>query len=133
MFELTPDKLLRLAGDAEIPPFDCGDSDLNDFLVSDAKHYLAELLAVTYLVIDGGKVAAFFSLSNDRLTCAPDDSGAKRIWNRLQRKIPNIKRRRSYPAVKIGRLGVIALRMLRLSGADHDLRERDKVTSAYVR
>ncbi len=108
MFELTPDKLLRLAADTNIPSFDCGDSDLNDFLASDAKGYLAELLAVTYLVMDGGKVAAFFSLSNDKLTCAPADSARKRIWNRLQRKIPNVKRRRSYPAVKIGRLGVCA-------------------------
>lgn len=108
MFEFTPDKLLRLALDTDIPPFDCGDPDLNDFLATDAKHYTSELLAVTYLVMEGGDVAAFFSLSNDKLTCAPDDTEAKGIWNRLQRKIPNVKRRRSYPAVKIGRLGVCA-------------------------
>ena len=96
MFELTPDKLLRLVSDTDIPPFDCGDADLNDFLATDAKHYLTELLAVTYLVMEAGKVAAFFSLSNDKLTCAPEDTTARNIWNRLQRKIPNIKRRRSY-------------------------------------
>ena len=28
------------------------------------------------------------------------------IWNRLSRKIPNAKRRSSYPAIKIGRLAV---------------------------
>ena len=58
--------------------------------------------------MDEKRVAAFFSLSNDKLTCAPDEDGTKMTWNRLQRDIPNRKRRRSYPAVKIGRLGVCA-------------------------
>jgi hypothetical protein len=80
--------------------------DLNEFLTVDAQQYLAQLLTVTYLVMDCDRLAAFFSLSNDKLTCAPDDTGAKKVWNRIQRRIPNIKRRRSYPAVKIGRLGV---------------------------
>jgi GNAT superfamily N-acetyltransferase len=106
MFELTPDKLVRLRADTEIAEFDCGDDDLNEFLAVDAQQYLAQLLTVTYLVMDCDKLAAFFSLSNDKLTCAPDDTGAKKVWNRIQRRIPNIKRRRSYPAVKIGRLGV---------------------------
>ena len=29
MFELTPDKLLHLVSDTDIPPFDCGAADLN--------------------------------------------------------------------------------------------------------
>lgn len=106
MFTLTPASLLRLHADTAITDFDCGDADLNEFLCVDAKHYMTQLMAVTYLVVDTGKAAAFFSLSNDKLTCIPDDSAARRAWNRIQRKIPNIKRRRSYPAVKIGRLGV---------------------------
>jgi hypothetical protein len=108
MFTLTPDKLVRMASDVEIGDFDCGDADLNEFLLEDAKTYLAELLAVTYLVMDAKRAAAFFSLSNDKLTCVPDEDGTKTTWNRLQRSIPNRKRRRSYPAVKIGRLGVCA-------------------------
>lgn len=105
MSPLTQDRVYCLQSDLTLPPFDCGDDDLNEFLLEDAKRYQAELLAVTYLVMEEDDVAAFFSLSNDKLTCAPD-SLAKRIWNRLQRKIPNSKRRRNYPAVKIGRLGV---------------------------
>jgi hypothetical protein len=31
-----------------IKPFNCGDLDLNDFLLSDANNYHKQLLAVTY-------------------------------------------------------------------------------------
>ena len=96
MFTLTPDKLVRMAPDREIEEFDCGDADLNEFLREDAKTYLAELLAVTYLVMSEKRVVGFYSLSNDKLTCAPDEDGTKTTWNRLQRGIPNKKRRRSY-------------------------------------
>ncbi len=106
MSPLTRDRLACLESGTNLPLFDCGDEDLNEFLLDDAKSYLEQLLAVTYLVMEGDALAAFFSLSNDKLTCVPDDSVAKRIWNRMQRHIPNIKRRRNYPAVKIGRLGV---------------------------
>lgn len=108
MLTLTPDKLVRLSPDLKIGDFDCGDADLNEFLRDDAVTYLTELLSVTYLVMDEKRVAGFFSLSNDKLTCAPDEDGTKATWNRLQRTIPNKKRRKSYPAVKVGRLGVYA-------------------------
>jgi GNAT superfamily N-acetyltransferase len=108
MLTLTPDKLVRLSPDLKIGDFDCGDADLNEFLGDDAKTYLTELLSVTYLVMDEKRIAGFFSLSNDKLTCAPDEDGTKATWNRLQRAIPNKKRRKSYPAVKVGRLGVCA-------------------------
>jgi len=106
MSPLTHDRVVCLEPETPLPAFDCGDPDLNEFLKDDAKRYQAELLAVTYLVMEADQIAAFFSLSNDKLTCAPEDSTARRIWNRIQRKIPNCKRRQSYPAVKIGRLGV---------------------------
>jgi len=108
MLTLTPDKLVRLNPDVKIADFDCGDADLNEFLRDDAATYLTELLSVTYLVMDKQRIAGFFSLSNDKLTCAPDEDGRKATWNRLQRAIPNKKRRKSYPAVKVGRLGVCA-------------------------
>jgi ribosomal protein S18 acetylase RimI-like enzyme len=106
-FTLAPANLRRLTAAGSALVFDCGDADLNDFLINDARHYTGELLTVTYLVVDGKEIAAFFSLSNDTLTCDPNpDHGTKTIWNRLSRKIPNEKRRTSYPAVKLGRLGV---------------------------
>lgn len=103
---LSPDSLIRLSPDMNLAGFDCGDPDLNEFLLLDAKEYMAELLAVTYIVKDDRRFAAFFSLANDKLTCAPDSPEGRTGWNRLSRELPNKKRRKTYPAVKLGRLGV---------------------------
>ncbi|MDR2683966.1 MAG: GNAT family N-acetyltransferase [Prevotellaceae bacterium] len=99
-FECT---FVRLTYETEIKPFDCGDNDLNDFLNKDAKNYLKTLLAVTYLIETDTETIAYFSLSNDRITRY--DVG-KSEWNKLNRSISNEKRKRSYPAVKVGRLAV---------------------------
>lgn len=89
----------------EIKSFDCGDADLNDFLVNDAKDYLKAMMALTYLLEDNSanKTVAFYSLLNDKIVFDPEE---KRFWNRLNRRIVNSKRRKEYPAVKIGRLAV---------------------------
>ncbi len=62
-------------------------------------------MAVTYLLehMEQNKTAAYFSLLADKITFSSDNKG---IWNKLNRAIPNAKRRKSYPAVKIGRLAV---------------------------
>ncbi|MBN2035650.1 MAG: GNAT family N-acetyltransferase [Chitinispirillaceae bacterium] len=98
-------KLLRLTLDTKIKPFDCGDSDLNGFLFDDAHDYLKELFAVTYLWEYGDDTVAFFSVSNDRIVFN-EKTISKTEWNRFERKIPNLKRGKDNPAVKIGRLGV---------------------------
>lgn len=92
-------------------PFDCADADLNGFLVEtspglpNATFFTRELLAVTYVLEDkdSGNIVAYFSLLNDKVD---KDFVNPSIWNRLSRKIPNAKRRSSYPALKIGRLAV---------------------------
>jgi GNAT superfamily N-acetyltransferase len=61
------------------------------------------LLAVTYLLQVEDEIVAYFSLSNDSLIKNDDE---KPVWNKINRAIPNEKRRRTYPAVKIGRLAV---------------------------
>lgn len=95
----------QLKTDTDIKPFKCADNDLNEFLFGDAKHFQKELMAVTYLLeyMELNKTVAYFSLLADKITFNPDEKG---IWNKLNRNIPNSKRRRSYPAVKIGRLAV---------------------------
>ena len=92
-------------------PFDCGNSDLNDFWVEssaktpNASLFQKEHLSVTYLVEDvqSGVVMAYFSLLNDKIERAVSDP---KVWNKLSRHIPNPKRRSSYPALKVGRLAV---------------------------
>ena len=52
---------------------------------------------------DANNTIAYFSLSNDTIDRTFVD---KATWNRLSRDIPNLKRRSTRPAVKLGRLGV---------------------------
>jgi GNAT superfamily N-acetyltransferase len=96
-------KLARLVQDSNIKYFECADKDLNDFLLNDAKNYLNSMLAVTYVIQNDEETIAYFSLSNDNLSKNDEESS---VWNKLNRKIPNEKRRHTYPAVKIGRLAV---------------------------
>ena len=98
-------EIVKLTTETPLLPFHCTDDDLNHFLTDDAKNYLNDYMAVTYLLIDKDKqqIAAYFSLLNDKVAYDPQ---AKGIWNRINRHIHNNKRRRSYPSVKIGRLAV---------------------------
>ena len=95
----------QLKTESDIKPFKCKDSDLNEFLFDDAKFFQEELMAVTYLLesMELNKTVAYYSLLADKIIFNPED---KTVWNKLNRLIPNNKRRRSYPAVKIGRLAV---------------------------
>ncbi len=52
---------------------------------------------------DSGEIVTAFSYSN---YCINSQHLPGNVRNRLQRKIPNLKRMRSYPALLIGRLGV---------------------------
>ena len=101
-------KLIRLSLDFTIKPFDCGDSDLNEFLAKDSKKFIENLLAVTYIIEDTENTIAFFSLLNDKISIL--DTETKTQWRKLVKdKLPYGKRYNSYPAMKIGRLGVSIL------------------------
>lgn len=96
----------RLTEGEKVESFDCGDADLNDFILNTAPLYRDELLAVTYVMEDEkGKVLAYFSLSNDKVSMSEFES--KTEFNRFRKHLfVNSKRLKSYPAVKIGRLAV---------------------------
>lgn len=72
-------RIRKLNEDESIGLFDCGDEDLNDFILNDAIVYRIALLAVTYVLEDktSGEIAAYFSLANDRVGLAdfPDKYG----------------------------------------------------------
>jgi GNAT superfamily N-acetyltransferase len=105
MMHLSDFEFVQLTQDMPLLPFVSEDEDLNSFLMEDAKNYSADLMAVTYLFIDKEKqqTVAYFSLLNDKVAYDPREKG---IWNRINRLIPNSKRRRSYPSAKIARLAV---------------------------
>jgi len=94
----------RLSPDSKLKSFSCGDSDLDEFFLNDCRSYMRQLLAVTYTFESKNETAAFFSVLNDKII--NKDSRGKTITNKIIRKIPNKKRRPTYPAVKIGRLAV---------------------------
>jgi len=77
--------------------FDCGDLDLNEFIREDALKYFKGKLAVTYAVFSGRDLVGFFCLNNDSIRLNPED---KKRLDRIG------KSQKTYPAIKIGRLGV---------------------------
>lgn len=98
-------EFLPLKAETDIKPFKCKDNDLNEFLFDDSRKYPTDLMAVTYLLEDLSykRTVAYFSLLNDKITFDPEQ---RSIWNKLSRRIANAKRRKHYPAVKIGRLAI---------------------------
>lgn len=87
-------------------PFSCGDEDLDDFFHNDVFLYEGELLGKTYCWIsreNQREIVAIATLSYDGIKTYMLDKPSKNV---LQRRIPQQKRHRSYPAVLIGRLGV---------------------------
>lgn len=97
----------RLKRRESIESFDCGDADLNDFILKESPLYRQALLAVSYIVENKQNltVSAYFSLANDKV--ALNDFESKTEFNRFRKhRFVNEKRLKSYPAVKICRLGV---------------------------
>lgn len=99
-------RVRRLEKGEIVKSFDCGDADLNDFILNAAPLYLDELLAVSYIMEDeDGNVLAYFSLANDKV--ALSDFESKTEFNRFRKhRFANEKRLKSYPAVKICRFAV---------------------------
>lgn len=96
----------RLKMKESVKSFDCGDTDLNDFILNESLLYRKALLAVSYVVEDkkdNNRVAAYFSLANDRISLT--DFKDKTEFNHFRKhRFVNEKRLRSYPAAKICRL-----------------------------
>lgn len=102
----------------EVVSFDCGDDDLNEFFRIDAYDHQAQLLTTTYYfqpteVTEKNLFfpVAFVSLLNDIIAVTSDErKGTKKHFYKCLKKkegIPHPKRNYpSFPAVKIGRLGV---------------------------
>lgn len=93
MVSLDCSKLEIIKADKEILSsieFDCGDEDLNEFLLKDSIINIENSLSKIYLCLYEGIVVAFFSLSADSI----------KINNQLEINYP------MYPAIKIGRLAV---------------------------
>lgn len=100
-------RIYKLGENESVPSFDCGDEDLNDFILHEAIAYRKALLAVSYAVIneDTKQVVAYFSLANDRVSLSDFESKTK-FKKFRQKRFVQEKQLRSYPAAKLCRLGV---------------------------
>jgi GNAT superfamily N-acetyltransferase len=96
----------RMTVDYVLKPFDCGDPDINEFLNKDARLYLQQHLAVTYVIENDEDTIAYFSVQNDKISL--NDFPSKSQFRKARKQVPHSKSYESYPAVKIGRLGVSA-------------------------
>ncbi|UBD75981.1 GNAT family N-acetyltransferase [Parabacteroides goldsteinii] len=95
----------RLEEGEMIKSFDCGDADLNDFILREAPFYQEALLTTTYVARVNNDILAYFSLANDRVSLGDFDS--KTEFNRFRKhRFVNEKRLKSYPVVKICRFAV---------------------------
>lgn len=99
------ERLIRLTPDHEIKTFDCRDGDLNDFFLNNSKNYLKDLITVTYIIENDQHTIGFFSILNDKISA--DELRSRTSWDIfMSDNFPPGKRLKSYPAVKIGRLGI---------------------------
>ena len=91
-----PHKLLTetLSAKTNLKDFDCGDSDLNDFIKNDAIKYQLKYLANTTCVFFDNKLVGFYSLASDALNL--ESSEKDTIGKNL----------RTYPAIKLVRMAL---------------------------
>ena len=97
---------LRRLGETDIVShFDCGDEDLNDFILTDAPLYFKVRLATSYVLENkvSGEVYGYFSLAHDRISLT--DFPSNSAYNRFRKQFfAQGKMFKSYPALKICRL-----------------------------
>lgn len=98
-------KSIELTKENDIKPFDCGDADLNGFLVDDAIAFHGKHIGKTFIIVNDEEteILAYFCLLNDKITKLEASNSA---WKKIKKLFPHDKHFNSYPAVKIGRLAV---------------------------
>lgn len=97
-----------LSPDIDCSSFDCNDEGINVFIHSEAVDYQSHNLGKSYgFKTDKGEVIAYFTIFND---CIRDLGDTKKKMEKFGKSVglPHPKRLvvKSYPAIKIGRLGI---------------------------
>lgn len=82
-------KLVRLSAETDLSGFDCGDEDLNDFLVEDAKGFLDKRIATSFILEDDGRIVAYFCLLNDKISRQEVTNSQ---WKKIKDSFPDRKR-----------------------------------------
>ena len=97
--ELTEEVLQQCKG------FTCKDEDITEFFTQDYADYAYQLLGKSYCFVkpETSEIVCAFTVANSSVKV---DSLPSNLRNKLNRKIPNAKRRPQYPAVLVGQLAV---------------------------
>ena len=97
--ELTEEVLQQCKG------FTCKEEDITEFFTQDYADYAYQLLGKSYCFVkpDTSEIVCAFTVANSSVKV---DSLPSNLRNKLNRKIPNAKRRPQYPAVLVGQLAV---------------------------
>ena len=97
--ELTEKVLQQCKG------FTCKDEDITEFFTQDYADYAYQLLGKSYCFVkpETSEIVCAFTVANSSVKV---DSLPSNLRNKLNRKIPNAKRRPQYPAVLVGQLAV---------------------------
>ena len=97
--ELTEEVLQQCKG------FTCKDEDITESFTQDYADYAYQLLGKSYCFVkpDTSEIVCAFTVANSSVKV---DSLPSNLRNKLNRKIPNAKRRPQYPAVLVGQLAV---------------------------
>lgn len=95
--------LHRLTSSFDLTHFDCGDNDLNEFLIEDALKFSDKMIASTFILEHEGAIIAYFCLLNDKIS---QQEVTNSQWKKIKRGFPSGKHFSSYPAIKIGRFAV---------------------------
>ena len=79
-------QLRRLGENDKVVQFDCGDADLNDFIITDAPLYYKVRLATSYILedVENGNVIGYFSLAHDRISLT--DFPSNSAYNRFRKQ-----------------------------------------------
>ena len=97
--ELTEEVLQQCKG------FTCKDEDITEFFAHDYADYAYQLLGKSdcFVKPETSEIVCAFTVANSSVKV---DSLPSNLRNKLNRKIPNAKRRPQYPAVLVGQLAV---------------------------
>ena len=79
-------ELVPLTPDYPLAAFDCGDDDLNKFLLNDAKPSQELRIANTFILeADDGRIAAYFCLLSDKVS---KDEVIGSRWKKVRSRFP---------------------------------------------
>lgn len=91
-------RIEKLTDNHNLTSFDCGDVDLNEFLTDDAIPFQEKRIATTYIVIINDRVAAYFSLLNDKVSRT---DVSKSAWRKLKKLFAHSKHRSNIQLLKL--------------------------------